>query len=203
MGELADMLTAAIGPSMVTTNLWGQRWSKLMVNCMNNAQAGLTGWKTAYTRTHPKTQAIGIQLAAEVVRVAKAHGHQVENVMSLTPETILDAAAGKDLEAAQTQLSKCGSEAGDASRPSFGQDVLKKRRTEINQLNGYVVSKGREKDIPTPFCERITGIVNTLGVGFDPDPNHIQPLFDMLPKFAKEDVTAAMDRQDRKRKLVE
>jgi 2-dehydropantoate 2-reductase len=72
--ELAAMLSSAIGPSSLTTNIWGQRWSKLMINCMNNGLAGLTGWMTAQTRTHPSTQPIGIQLAAEVVRVARAKG---------------------------------------------------------------------------------------------------------------------------------
>ena len=32
-----------VAPTKVTTNLWGERWSKLSVNCMANGLAGLSG----------------------------------------------------------------------------------------------------------------------------------------------------------------
>eukprot|EP00035_Acanthoeca_spectabilis_P016606 m.342355 g.342355 ORF g.342355 m.342355 type:complete len:185 (+) comp16547_c1_seq5:353-907(+) len=124
--EFAAMLSSAIGPSAVTPNLWGQRWSKLIVNCMNNGLAGLTGWMTAECRTHHDTQRIGIQLAAEVVRVAKAKGLVVDGVMGLSPDAIVDAAEGRNVETARAQLAEMARVAGGGSRPSFGQDVLLK-----------------------------------------------------------------------------
>eukprot|EP00937_MAST-01D_sp_MAST-1D-sp2_P007794 g7794.t1 len=91
---LAAMLDEAFPePSSVTLNLWGQRWSKLIINCMNNALAGLTGWKTAHTRTHAHTQPVAIQLAAEVVRVARQAGIAQDTVMGLAPDAILAAAS--------------------------------------------------------------------------------------------------------------
>ena len=33
---------SAVAPTKVTTNLWGERWSKLAVNCMANPLAGLS-----------------------------------------------------------------------------------------------------------------------------------------------------------------
>ena len=36
-------LISAVAEAKVTTNLWGERWSKLAVNCMANPLAGLTG----------------------------------------------------------------------------------------------------------------------------------------------------------------
>ena len=180
--ELAGWLDAAIGRSTVTSDLVGQRWSKLMVNSMNNGLAGLTGWKTAFTRTHKDTRRIGIQIAAEAVRVARAHGHEPGSVMSLTPQAIVDAAEGCNVAAALAQLDACAGNAGELSRPSFGQDVLKGRRTEIDFINGLVMRKGREVGVPTPFCDRIVAIVDGLGVGFKPSPDHIAPLVGMLPR---------------------
>ena len=40
--NVADILTA-VGPSEVTSNIGGARWSKMVVNCMGNALAGLLG----------------------------------------------------------------------------------------------------------------------------------------------------------------
>src|SRR5206468_8731116 len=48
-GELARVLSD-VSPAKVTTNLWGERWSKLAVNCMGNAIAGLSGLGSAELR---------------------------------------------------------------------------------------------------------------------------------------------------------
>ena len=70
--------------------------------------------------------------------------------------------------------------AGSASRPSFGQDVLKKRRTEVDFLTGYISKIGKKNNVKTPVCDRITEIVNNLGVGFDPSPNHLDEIEKMI-----------------------
>ncbi len=179
--ELAVMLEC-VGPSTLTRDLWGQRWSKLMLNVMNNALAGLTGWKTIRCRTHHDTQRIGLQLAAEAVRVARAHGQNITEVLGLQADDVLAAAEGRNVQVAQAQLGAVASSAGGESRPSFGQDVLKKRRTEIAELNGLVSRLGRERGVSTPFCDALVALVEALGVGFEPDPAHIQPLLEMLPR---------------------
>ena len=70
--------------------------------------------------------------------------------------------------------------AGSASRPSFGQDVLKKRRTEVDYLTGYISKIGKKNNVETPICDKITAIVNELGVGFDPSPNHLDEIEKMI-----------------------
>jgi 2-dehydropantoate 2-reductase len=68
-------------------------------------------------------------------------------------------------------------------RPSMLQDVIRKRRTEIQYLNGYVAQRGREVGVKTPFNEAITELVASFGVGkLVPDPKHLEPLVKMLPK---------------------
>src|SRR5216117_4525938 len=42
-----------VAPARVTTNLWGERWSKLAVNCMANPLAGLSGLGSAEVRSEP------------------------------------------------------------------------------------------------------------------------------------------------------
>ena len=179
--ELASMLNDSVGPSSITLDLWGQRWSKLMLNAMNNALAGLTGWMTIKCRTHHDTQRIGIQLAAEAVRVARAHGRNITEVLGLQADDIVAAAEGRNVEAAQKQLGAVAASAGGESRPSFGQDVVKGRRTEIDELNGLVARMGRERGVATPFCDKIVELVRALGVGFTPSTAHIDPLIAMLP----------------------
>ena len=170
----------AVGLSGYTEDLHSERWSKLMVNCMANPLAGLTGWGTSKVRTEPITQNVAIQIASEVVKVAKSEGFKMGKIMGMEPDNFVDAANGKNIEEIKNQFLDAAKQAGSASRPSFGQDVLKKRRTEINYLTGYVSDMGKKNNISTPFCNKITEIVNDLGVGFDPSPEHIEELEKML-----------------------
>src|SRR5512147_3151538 len=48
--ELATILSA-VAETKVTPNLWGERWSKLAINCMANPLSGLTGLGTLDVRT--------------------------------------------------------------------------------------------------------------------------------------------------------
>src|SRR4030095_1379671 len=41
----------------LTTNLWGERWSKLAINCMANPLAGLSGLGSAGVRARPGPRA--------------------------------------------------------------------------------------------------------------------------------------------------
>lgn len=178
--ELVEVMNA-VEVSEFSNDLWGERWSKLMVNCMANALSGVSGYGTAEVRTEPDTRRIGIQLGAEVARVAKARGINLHPVLGLSPDAVVDAAEGRNVEDVEATLLESARNAGPGGVPSFGQDVRKGRRTEIDYLNGFVSELGRKAGVPTPFNDRIVEIVHDLGINFTGDPKHIQPLVDMLP----------------------
>jgi 2-dehydropantoate 2-reductase len=177
--ELAQIMNA-VAPSKTTTNLWGERWSKLAVNCMANPIAGLSGLGSAEVRTDPNARRIAIKVAAEVIRVGRALGHEVEPIFGVPAQRFVEGADGKNLEELETDMAAgAGSLAG--GKPSFLQDVLKGRRTEVEFLNGYVSEQGRKAGIPTPFCDAIVKVVKSFPVGtLSPDPKNLAPLIAML-----------------------
>src|SRR2546427_16837 len=63
--ELAGVLND-VAPADVTTNLRGERWSKLAVNCMANPLAGLSGLGSAEVRSEP--------VARRIVNAIHDHG---------------------------------------------------------------------------------------------------------------------------------
>ena len=68
-------------------------------------------------------------------------------------------------------------------RPSLLQDVIRGRRTEIEELNGYVVAEGKRLGVPTPFNEAIVREVNRHGVGtLQPDPKNLEPIAALLSR---------------------
>jgi len=178
--ELVALLNA-VAQSKVTTNLWGERWSKLAINCMANPLAGLTGLGTLQVRTLPEIAAVGVHLGAEAIAVGRAVGHEVEPIYSIAVERYLDAYAGHGLDALLADIAAVAKARG-GGQPSLLQDVVKGRRTEIDYLNGYVCKEGARVGVKTPFNDAVVGAVRALGVGFKPDPAHLDPVIRMLPE---------------------
>ncbi len=174
-------IVSDVEQAIVTTNLWGERWAKLTVNCMANPIAGLTGFGSAEVRRRDDTRPLAIHLAAEVIEVGNALGHNLEAVWDIAPHRFLDAVAGRDGPALEADLIEGSSSLGEG-RPSFLQDVMRKRRTEIDYLNGYVVDRGREVEVATPVNDAIVEVVRSFAVGeIQPDPDNLQLIHDRLP----------------------
>jgi 2-dehydropantoate 2-reductase len=173
--ELARLLSD-VAPAKVTTNLWGERWSKLTVNCMANPLAGLSGFGSAEVRTEPVPRRIAIHIAAEVIAVGRAAGHEVEPIYGIAPQRFSDAAMGRDFAGVEQDLSGSAKHL-TGGRPSLLQDVMKGRRTEIDYLNGFVAAEGRRLGVPTPVNDAVVAQIHRHGVGtLRPDPRNLDPL---------------------------
>jgi 2-dehydropantoate 2-reductase len=178
--ELAEIMSAVAG-TKVTTNLFGERWSKLAINCMANPLAGLTGLGTLQVRTDPRISAVGVHVGAEAIMVGRAVGHEVEPIYGIPVQRYIDAYNGKGLAALLEEIAEIAKKRG-GGEPSLLQDVKKKRRTEIDYLNGYVCDQGKQKGVKTPFNDAVVATIQRLGVGFTPDRRNLDPVIAMLPK---------------------
>jgi 2-dehydropantoate 2-reductase len=178
--ELAALMNA-VAPAQVTTNLFGERWSKLAVNCMANPLAGLTGLGSAEVRIDPKVSAVGVHVGAECIMVGRAVGHEVEPIYGIPTQRFVDAYQGKGLAELLADIADMARKRG-GGRPSLLQDVMRGRRTEIDYLNGVVCEHGRRVGVKTPFNDAVVAVVRSLGIGFKPDPRHLDPVIALLPK---------------------
>ena len=150
--EVAHYLNA-VWPTKTTGDLMAMRWTKLATSAMVNALSGITGLRSAPLVGEPDVRKIMIQLAAEVVHVARAHGHAIHRVLGhCTPDQVLAAARGRD-GTMDRRLARCRN--GSVRLPPLPclQDHWKGRITEVDHFNGFVVRKGREKGVPTPVNE--------------------------------------------------
>jgi 2-dehydropantoate 2-reductase len=172
-------LVSLADSAMVTENLWGERWSKLVTNVMGNGLSACTGMLTKDMMRDDTIRHFSARLGSEAIRVGQALGYALEEIHHLDPELI--ARAGEnDPEASRAyddhRLAETAKGGGE-HRPSMGQDMVKGRRTEIQFLNGMVARKGEEIGLPTPANRVLTEIVTKVEHGeLKPDPKHIRDL---------------------------
>ena len=158
-----------IDSAKATTNLWGERWSKLVQNAMGNGVTAATGMTTQACLSDPKIRRFQIALAAEGIRIGQALGYTLEKVRAIEPEKYAranegDAQAMTEVEAALTPKGAANPRA-DIQRPSMAQDMLKGRRTEIDAMNGYIARKGAEVGLAAPSHVKLAGIVTRIERG--------------------------------------
>jgi 2-dehydropantoate 2-reductase len=160
---LAELLTN-IDSAKATPNLWGERWTKLVVNSSGNGVSAITGLGGKDMARNPETRRLLIQLAGEAIAVGQAHGFNLESIRGVSPD-VMRAAAQGDREAfdqVEANTLKGIDRMTDEGRPSTGQDILKGRRTEIDFLNGLVADKGDEAGIPTPTHRALVQVVKEV-----------------------------------------
>jgi 2-dehydropantoate 2-reductase len=140
--QLAQMFAEAGVPVQISDNVAGALWAKLILNCAYNALSAIT--QLPYGRL---AQGEGVEdlmrgVVQECLAVARADavtvpGHVWEEVQRI----------------ARTM---------PAQFSSTAQDLARRKRSEIDHLNGYVVRKGRALGITTPVNHALHTMVKLL-----------------------------------------
>ena len=111
-----------------TTNLWGERWSKLVQNAMGNGVTAATGLTSGDCLRDPAIRRFQIALAAEAIRVGQALGYQLEKIRGAAPGHVRAATETRERWRSWKPAS-CRKPApiprADIQRPSMAQDILK------------------------------------------------------------------------------
>jgi 2-dehydropantoate 2-reductase len=140
--SLAALFEAAGVPVMLSDNVRGMLWSKLILNCAYNALSAI-----ARQPYGPLAQAEGVQavmrdVVDECLAVAHADG--------VTPVDDAWAAVQRIAQTMPTQFS------------STAQDLMRGKPSEIDHLNGYVVRRGAALGVATPVNRVLHTLVKLL-----------------------------------------
>jgi 2-dehydropantoate 2-reductase len=153
----------------VTTNLWGERWSKLCVNAMRNGVSAATGLGGNDREQHDAVRRFSIRVGGEAVRIGQALGYDLELIAKMQPERLARAAEGDAQALAEVEaVLLAGSNTADRSglqRPSMAQDIAKGRRTEIEFMNGFIVEQGRRVGRAAPANAALVEVVRRVERG--------------------------------------
>jgi 2-dehydropantoate 2-reductase len=158
--ELAEMLSVVDG-SLVTDNLWGERWAKLCANAMGNPVQAMSGLGSLEIMSSEVGRTITIHLAAESARVGLACGYRITKINGAPAEQWADAGRRQTYETLDRMLTP-QSASGRNWRASMAQDVTKGRPTEIDFMNGHVVAQGRERGVATPVSAAVVEMIHEV-----------------------------------------
>lgn len=140
--KTAALLTRAGIQSTAVKDVRPAIWDKLIVNVGINAITALTGIKNGQILDLEGTRELSRAAVQEAVAVAKAQGIEIR----------------KDPVAHVFQVAQATS----ANRSSMGQDVDRRRPTEIAAINGFVVSEADRVGLAAPVNRTLTALVQTM-----------------------------------------
>jgi 2-dehydropantoate 2-reductase len=141
--QLATRFVRAGVPCVVSDNIEGELWTKLIMNCAYNAISALARARYGRIVANAGTRELMRQATEETIAVGRAAGVRF-------PPGDIFAAVVKLGEAMSNALS------------STAQDIGRGKRTEIDSLNGYVARRGAELGVHTPVNTALHALVKLL-----------------------------------------
>lgn len=142
VNRIAQMFTKAGIETEVSSNIHDLIWEKLFMNVGINALTALTGFKNGQLLDYPETVRLMEALVAEAMEVAQRKGIRIE---------------GNPIEKV-----KRVAEATRENRSSMGQDFDRRRRTEIDAINGAIVREAENLGISVPYNRMVTDLIKVI-----------------------------------------
>jgi 2-dehydropantoate 2-reductase len=159
--EMLRDLLSCTAQVTTTASIRDAKWTKLVTNSMVLSPFAMLGVQSYEATQDPQIFDLIRRIGCETIAVGQAHGFRLQPIFGLT-----EAEFGGSPEAIVEKLvTTLVGHIGKNSRNTAFQDLLKKRRSETDYINGLVVSLGREAGIPTPGNSAVCDIVHRIERG--------------------------------------
>jgi len=158
--EVASVLRK-MGPTKVTDSLMASRWGKLINNACMSGMSAACGCTFAEVLDHPKSLACLCYLGREVRQCCEAMGLALPILLTeQSPESL--ALKDRAMFEACKEMFRVMYDGLRPAKASMLQDLEKSKLTEVDLINGFVCSVGKEKGISTPFNDKVVEIVHKI-----------------------------------------
>jgi 2-dehydropantoate 2-reductase len=142
IATLADLLTRGGLRTHAMADARGPQWTKVVFNASTSAIAALTGLTVGQVCTDPGLRVQVDAQVAEALAVCAAAGIELLHEPSESIAEAIQEAYGH--------------------KPSMLQDVLARRATEVDVLNGGIADEGRRQGVATPLHDAMVALVHGL-----------------------------------------
>jgi 2-dehydropantoate 2-reductase len=153
--------------AIVTENIWGYLWGKLAYGAQLFATA-LTNDSIADALADPKYRDLYVEIAREVIRVARARGIAPEGFNGFDPHAF---APDGDRAVAERSLDEMVAFNRKSVKTHSGiwRDIaVRKRRTETDAQLGPIVALGADAGVPTPIVSHLIALMHEVEDGQRP-----------------------------------
>ena len=143
--KIKQLLGSSGIKTAITEDLVGTIWGKLIINAAINPLTALTQLRNGEIIEHAELLDVQSKIVEEACAVAKAQGITVHY-----PDAV---AKIKEV---------C--EATASNKSSMLQDIQSGKKTEIDYINGAIVSEGKKHHIPAPYNQIVTRLIKALEI---------------------------------------
>lgn len=173
-----EKIMSCVGRVSLTTNIRGAKWTKLISSSMLLGPLGVLGLKLWEATEDPAVLELLIKLGRESLTVGAALGYTIEPIFGLAAGEL--AGSTDEIVEKLARTIVLHGKAGTKVRGVSLQDYLKGRNTETDYLNGLIVKKGKQVNVPTPANEAIVRIDRQIRLGtLKPDRSNVQLVEEM------------------------
>ena len=144
-GRIARAFSGAGLDTSASTDIRRDIWKKLLANVSLSPVSGSTNLNTREILAIPELAAVSLAALEEGAQVARAAGIDLSDQEK---GAVLEKIAGKG-GTAEAKSSLCT-------------DLLNKRPTEVDFINGSIVRLGREHGVPTPVNDTLVAVVKGI-----------------------------------------
>ncbi|HEY8823454.1 MAG TPA: 2-dehydropantoate 2-reductase [Candidatus Limnocylindria bacterium] len=153
--------------AIVTANIWGFLWGKLAYGAQLFATA-LTNDSIADALADPRYRDLYIEIAREVMRVARARGITPEGFNGFDPHAFSPDADGEVAERSLDDMVAFNRKSAKTHSGIWRDIAVRKRRTETDAQLGPIVTLGAEAGVPTPMVSRLIALMHEVEDGRRP-----------------------------------
>lgn len=162
---LAEMMSSVL-PTSIDKNIVGRLFSKVVFNSCINSVCGISGLDLGKALHYRKVRAAMLEIMREGDAVSKAMGISVPRFNVLPKYSFIASHDSRAFNAFWSRFLEVGMGIKSGKvHPSTLQSLEKGKKTEIDIMNGYLSSKGKEFGVSTPINDQMTKMIREIEAG--------------------------------------
>jgi 2-dehydropantoate 2-reductase len=150
--------------AVLTANIWGYLWSKLIYGALLFATA-LTDLSIVEVLEAPRFRAPLVELGREVARVAAAEGVRLEAFNGFDPAAFVAGASDEALDRSFADMVAFNRRSAKTHSGIWRDLAIRRRRTEIDAQIAPVIPIGARHGLILPLCARLVELIHDLETG--------------------------------------
>ncbi|KAB2330482.1 2-dehydropantoate 2-reductase [Cytobacillus depressus] len=152
VSKIEEALNKAFLNTRISKNTMIAIWEKLAFNAAINSVTALTGLTTGHVGNHP----LGIHLLRKIVEEVAVVARYLDIVIDT--ESVVN-----------TLLEISAPDKAGNHYPSMAQDIVKKKKTEIEAINGAIIREAEKCKISVPYNQSVYSMIKMIEDNYMPN----------------------------------